>query len=76
MLASMQDARCSSLKVCGGSKVIEPLAGEEDFCGALVGDLFPTAHARILPRRRPASAHGEAAGVRKLSQKLATLLLA
>jgi hypothetical protein len=34
-----------AFEVRGGSKEIDPLAGDEDFCRALAGDLFPSMRA-------------------------------
>ena len=56
-----------------GSKEIDPLAGDEDFCRALVGDLFPSMRADFAAAPSIMT-HGEAVGVCKLSRITALLL--
>jgi hypothetical protein len=56
-----------------GSKEIDPLAGDEDFCRALVGDLFPSMRADFAAAPSIMT-HSEAVGVCKLSRITALLL--
>ena len=65
-LASSRTLRCLPLKFVG-SKEIDPLAGDEDFCRALVGDLFPSMRADFAASPSVMT-HGEAVGVCKLSR--------